>query len=204
MIRRVARRQLTRRDGTRYTFADMCGLDHALHDEMFHRGVTPELEDLAGWQFQGWNSSPVAGVIGCRRYIKGFFSEEEMGGEHAFLWGYNVWVRQTGTPRDAWIPSQRWFPIPGERPPERPRRHGIYKVTHAKDSATDHEHPRALLLDYGEGDNPLTHMGRLLRDYMVQVYEDDPTLLMGMVYAAVGRERVRLPGHFMMVRFRRG
>ena len=197
-------RQLTRRDGKAYSFEDLCGLGADLHDELFHRGVMPEFENLAGWQFKGWNSSLVSAAMGIRRFIKGFWDKGGDWEDCDSIWGYNLWVRQAGRPSDNWIASNSWFPsLPTETPPANPVRHGIYKVLPAKNSPGDHKFPHALLLDYGQGNNPLTHMGRNLRDYMIQVYEDDPTLLLGKAYAAVGKERVLMPGHFMMVRFRR-
>jgi hypothetical protein len=52
-----------------------------------------------------------------------------------------------------------------------------------------------LLLDYGLGGNGL--FGPPLRDYIVQVYPDDPDLLLGKAYLAFGS--LRIPVSFFVL-----
>lgn len=178
--------QLTLAGGERYTFAAITAQKRAVHEELFRRGTLPDMNAIAGWQYQGWNLSLTALLMGIRRFTKGLQSNTSAPGAPAELSGYNLWIRQQGGPTATWVPSA-------------PHRHGFYKVGPAAQSATDHKHPHALLLDYGRGGNPWYQPAQVLRDYIVQVYPDDPTLLIGKAYVALGGARI-FGGNFVMRR----
>lgn len=168
----------------RYSFEAICREERAVHEALFEEGTLPELEAIAGWQYQGWNLSFVAGLIGIRRFTKGLQTPAPGAPETD---GYNLWIRQTGQPEDRWVPSS-------------PKRHGFYKVRpSAQCGAADNVHPHAMFLDYGRGGNPWHQPSRFLRDYLVQVNADDPTLLIGKAYVALGAKRI-FGGNFVMRR----
>lgn len=178
--------QLTQADGTRYTFAAITTQKRAVHEELFRRGTLPDMNAIDGWQYQGWNLSLTALLMGIRRFTKGLQSNTSAPGAPIELSGYNLWIKQQGGPTATWVPSA-------------PHRHGFYKVSPAAQSATDNKHPQALLLDYGRGGNPWYQPSQVLRDYVVQVYPDDPTLLIGKAYVALGGARI-FGGNFVMLR----
>ena len=67
------------------------------------------------------------------------------------------------------------------------------------EGARDARYPNSLLLDYSLGGNGL--FGPPLRDYVVQIYPDDPTLLLGKAYLALVGLRIPL-SFFVLKRLR--
>jgi len=76
-------------------------------------------------------------------------------------------------------------------------KHAWYDVGPVDLSAVDCKYPNALLLDYASQKNYLFEPSRRLRDYLVQVYPDNPDLLLGKAYVALGP--VRLPMSFFVL-----
>lgn len=155
-------------------------------------GTPPRLEDLAGWEWSGGNCVKLYSLIGIRRFVKGFYEgpDRAPAGPTPCIHGYN-------------IPCPR---MPDEGPPrckpsdEQPHRHGFYRTHAVVRGARDSRYDNALLLDYGLGGNGL--FGPPLRDYLVQVYPDDPDLLLGKAYAAIGPLRIPL-SFFVLSRWRK-
>jgi len=149
------------------------------------RGKTPSESTLAGWEFRGLNHHKATRLFGIRKFIKGFYRSD--GG----LCGYNVVVAQNAD-------TDEWLALPNE---DSPKRHGFYRVRTPDPTERDNAHLHALLLDYGQGDNPRFDVTRGLRDYLVQVDDD---VFLGEAYYAFGSRRLRLPSLFILDRFRRG
>lgn len=152
------------------------------------RGTAPRFEDLVGWEFAGANTLGLTRWIGIRKFTKGFYEgpPRSRAGPTPFVQGYNIVVRQNGDEEPhEYVPSE-----------ERPRRHGFYRVYAVDPSARDNRYPNALLLDYSLGGNG--PFGPPLRDYLVQVYPDDPDLLLGKAYIALGP--MRIPVSFFVLR----
>ena len=178
--------QLLLPSGDRYTFESICAQNRPVHERLFLRGTLPDRNAIAGWEYKGWNLSLAARLMGIRRFTKGLQTPADRSGPNGELDGYNLWIEQRGDPSDTWVPSS-------------PDRHGFYKVSASADSLADHRYAHALLLDYGRGRNPWTNPARFLRDFLVQVYPDDPTLLIGKAFVALGSARI-FGGNFVMVR----
>jgi hypothetical protein len=66
--------------------------------EIMRSGVMPALEGLVGWEFAGTNTGPWAGLIGSRKFKKGFYEgrDRHPGGPEPFVQGYNIPVKQNG------------------------------------------------------------------------------------------------------------
>ena len=77
-----------------------------------------------------------------------------------------------------------------------PKRFGFYRVHRVVEGSRDSHYPNALLLDYGLGGNGL--FGPPLRDYLVQVYPDDPDLLLGKAYLNI--LGLRIPANFFVLK----
>lgn len=160
---------------------------NATREALMLGGTAPRFEDLCGWEFAGANSLILTRLIGIRKFVKGFFSgAPRASGPEPFIQGYNVDVRQNADDAEhLYYPSD-----------EKPKRHGFYRVHATVRGAKDAKYPNALLLDYGLGGNGI--FGPPLRDYIVQVYPDDPDLLLGKAYVALGP--LRIPVSFFVLR----
>lgn len=157
------------------------------------RGVAPGVDSLVGWEFRGINATPegappVPRLAGIQKFVKGMFRD---GSGHAM--GYNIPVVQNAL-------DGRWQTRPSDA---EPRRFGFYRVAPVDPTSRDNHYLHALLLDYGKGGNAAWDITRGLRDYLVQVDADNPDLLVGKAYAAIGPARVAL-GYFVLERWRRG
>ena len=152
-------------------------------ETVFLRGVTPDLDALAGWQFRGLNAPAWAKLAGIKKFIKGFFREGDD------LYGYNCPVVQNRL-REPWVAK------PDDA---RPKRFGFYRVAPVDPTARDNAYLHAVLLDYGQGPKPtkLWDPTRGLRDYLVQVDADNPDLFLGKAYYALGP--VRVPTSFFIL-----
>jgi hypothetical protein len=158
------------------------------------RGSTPELEALVGWEFRGINATPdgalpLARLAGIQKFVKGMF---RAGDDRDLVMGYNCPVIQN-------VLDGRWQTRPSDA---EPRRFGFYTVAPIDPTRRDNRYLHALLLDYGEGGNPAWDPSRGLRDYLVQVDPDNPDLLLGKAYAAIGPFRISV-GYFVLERWRR-
>lgn len=154
------------------------------------RGTTPALDALAGWQFRGINRLPVEAVAraaGIKKFVKGMYRADD-----GAVRGYNCPVARNAL-------DARWHLEPTD---DAPRRFGFYAVAAVDPTSRDNHYLHALLLDYGRGDNPLYDPSRGLRDYLVQIAPDNPDLLLGKAYLAVGPARLPL-SYFVLERFRR-
>ena len=184
--------------GTAYPSARVLELERASRpelDRVFQRGVTPDLGGLVGWEFRGVNTQFVAirtsawaKWVGIKKFTKGFFRDHD-GQVH----GYNVPIVQ-GRLDDAWVAK------PDDHAP---RRFGFFLVTPVDPSARDNASLHALLLDYGRGGNKPWDPSRGLRDYVVQVDADNPDVLLGRAFYAVGPARLET-NFFILERHRRG
>lgn len=182
--------QLTFPDGSRYNFERLIAAPLKTVEDIFQRGTMPKLNELAGWEFQGRNLSFVSIFLRIRRFTKGFTPLPEGAHDPTVIDGYNILIKQKGGHDKPWIPwTRNGVPL----------KHGFFKVHTAPPGSIDDKYPQAIFFDYAEGVNPWWHPGRRLKDYTVQVYPDDPTLLVGKAYFALGSLRI-FGGHYLMRR----
>jgi hypothetical protein len=157
-------------------------------EEIFVRGTMPDLAAIAGWEFRGINAPDWARIAGIKKFVKGFIRHDD-----GRVTGYNSPVIQDGLARP-------WRTLPDDHAP---KRFGFYLVEPVDATRRDNAYLHALLLDYGRGGNKPWDPTRGLRDYLVQVDPDDPDLLLGKAYYALGPARI--PSNFFILeRFRRG
>lgn len=149
--------------------------------EAVHRaGETPDIPALLGYEFRGFNHPALMGLMGIRKFIKGFFPARSQ------AYGFNTPVKQNGLEGD-------WLAKPDEA---NPKRFAFYSVE-AGHAAS--RHPNALLLDYSHGDNGLPT--KLLRDYVVRADRGSDELLLGKAYFEIGPARIPV-GFFLLERRR--
>jgi len=151
-------------------------------EELFGSSRGPDPGSLAGCEWRGFNTPWFTAALGIRKFIKGFFRGD--GGVE----GYNIPVRQNGLD-GAW-----------EHKPcgEAPKRFGFFLVDRVDPGSVDDRYPDALLLDYGASvRNAWYRAERVLRDYVVAPDPDNPDLLIGKAYVALGA--VRIPSNFFIL-----
>lgn len=152
---------------------------------MLSEGRRPAVEALVGHEYRGFNRPARTGMLGIRKFTKGFFAAAD----EAF--GFNLRTKQNGIDGD-------WITRPDDA---EPRRYAFFGVSPVEGGSRDDAYPRALLLDYGQGGNPKHDPSRLLRDYLVRVEDDSDELLLGKAYLAVGGARLPV-GFFLLERHR--
>jgi hypothetical protein len=157
----------------RLTYEALCRSPERLLEERMQRGVTPRLEDLQGYEFRGFNVHPGAELIRSRKFKKGFYAEP---GVEDLLQGYNVRVLQNGL-LNPWVDKlERGEPI----------REFPYEARPLRRGHDPERYPNALFLDYGLSSKSALDPSIYLRDYLVQVYEDNPDLHVGRAFYALG------------------
>lgn len=180
---------LLKADGARYSWLEIVrSAGNGVRETMMMNGTAPAFESLAGWEFAGANAQILTRLIGIRKFVKGFYEGgiARAEGPSPFIQGYNITVRQNADDAEhVYTPSA-----------EKPKRHGYYRVHRVIEGARDARYPTSLLLDYSLGGNGV--FGPPLRDYIVQVYPDDPDLLLGKAYVALGP--VRIPVSFFVLK----
>ena len=157
----------------KYSFEDLCLMSPADLEGIFKKGVTPDFEKLAGWEFRGYNVTPMAKLMGIQKFKKGFFHKNNR------PFGYNIPVIQNRFWGD-------WICKPEN---DDPKRFGFYSVAEAAQQSVENKEPHALVLNYGDGENSLFD-GAFLRDYVVQVDPENPDLYLGKAYIALGPTRI--------------
>ena len=149
-------------------------------ERMLRAGETPDPEHLAGWEYRGWNAPPWAGIVGIRKFVKGFYRAPGTTGLPLF--GYNL----SAAPNRA---EAVWK--------VKPRRFGFYRV----DRSESPRHEQALLLDYSKGSDPRWMPTRTLRDYVVRAFRGSDDILLGKAYLELLGQRVFV-SHFLLERGR--
>lgn len=162
----------------------------------FLRGVTPDIDQLVGWEFRGMNTPAWARIAGIKKFVKGFFRGGQRGAEKPTnkdferrddgVYGYNRPVKQTPL-TDTWQVGDRRF--------------GFFLVTAVDPTSRENAHLHGVLLDYGRGKNGRFDPTRGLRDYLVQVDSQDPNIFLGRAYYALGPLRIST-NYFVLERLR--
>lgn len=164
--------------------------DHQLEQIMQTAGA-PAMQGLIGHEWSGGNCRVLYRLLGIRRFVKGFYEGPPRASEGPtpFVQGYNIACPNL---RDD-------EPTRCKPSDDAPDRYGFYRAHAVVPGARDSRYANALLLDYGLGANGV--FGAPLRDYLVQVYPDDPDLLLGKAYLAFGPIRV-FTNFFVLSRWR--
>jgi hypothetical protein len=163
-------------------FLELARSSHDQLEKILRTSKAPALESLVGFEWRGCNTSWRLKVMGLQKFIKGFFQQG------ARVEGYNIPVQQNGL-------EAPWLDLPT---PESQKRFAFYRVTQVDQESIDNLYPEALLLDYGASHrNPSYGIERLIRDYLVQPNPDNPDLLLGKAYLALGT--LRLPSNFFAI-----
>ncbi len=154
-------------------------------ETVFLAGTMPDRKLLAGWEFRGMNHPAWAKLVGIKKFMKGFYWEDDS--EDRALFGYNCPVVQ----------DEITMPWRSKPLGEQPKRFGFYRVAKVDPTARDNAYLHSVLLNYGEGGNKTLDPSSGLRDYLVQVDADNEDLYLGKAYYAVGP--LRVPVNFFLL-----
>lgn len=163
--------------GRRYDYTALCLAGNAELENVMRMGVQPELKDLAGWEFRGFNTLEVTSLLGIRKFKKGFYQEDpsEDISKTKKISGYNVQVVQTALGDDWFAKIRNGATI----------KHGWYDCYPVKLTEVDCKYPNSVLINYACARNPAWDPSKKLRDYLVQVYPDNRDLFLGKAYVAL-------------------
>ena len=165
-------------NGQRHNYVSLCLSTLAMLEEVMRCGTAPDLEKLAGWEFRGYNTPEFAALLGIKKFKKGFY--RDAASPPGRIQGYNVEIRQSplGEP---WVDVMKGSGS---------HKFGWYNVYPVDLSEPDNKYPGAVLINYNCAKNFLLDPTRLLRDYLVQVYPDNPDLYLGKAFIALGPVRL--------------
>lgn len=143
-------------------------------------------ERLAGFRYRGIGlAMPRLVARVAQKFVKVF--HQEPGADT--VRGWNVRIRQDGL--DApWTPAT----IAGKR-----ITYGHFEVVAAGTHPRCDHYRDAMVLDYGRLERRLSPFATV-RDYVAALAPDDPSLLIGRMYLALGPWRIATPSYFLLVR----
>ncbi len=183
-----------------HTFETLAKADKKTLDDVMKNGTMPDLESMIGWEFDGYNLTFMATILGIRKFRKGFYKEK------GYYKGYNEFIKGFDKEEDKFKGynvkmkqnkfEQLWGYKNGK--PERFGWFNIFKSYRFGKDGLD-IHPNAALLHYGLDERNTLFEGKMLRDYLVQVNKDDKDLYLGKAYNAVGKILV-MPSYFIIKR----
>lgn len=172
------------------TFETLAKADKKTLDDVMENGKMPDLESMAGFEFDGYNLTFMASILGIRKFRKGFYKYKW--NKVLDLWryaGYNVKMKQNS------------FKKPWEYKGKEPKKFGwfeIFTLNRFKEEGLD-MYPNATILHYGLDKRNTLFEGKMLRDYLVQVNDNDKDLYLGKAYNAIGKNLV-MPSYFIIKR----
>lgn len=168
------------------SYEQLCEMSNDEREEVMEHGHPIDPKDLEGMEFKGTNVG-VPGILELlAKKFKKCFYRDPITGE---LRGWNLKIKQDKDLSGHWEVTSDDI---------RKSAHGFYKVYPAADDPTFHHYSQALLINYGEGDNPALDVTALLRDYIVCVNEGDSSLLLGKAYLDFGLFNLPSQGYFIL------
>lgn len=196
-----------------HTFETLAKADKKTLEDVMKNGTMPDLESMAGWEFDGYNLTFMATILGIRKFRKGFYKiEEEKSCEGCFgtktcegPWhctiesykGYNVKMKQNRF-------EQSW-----EYKNGKPQRFGWFDILQSYSFVEDPYlnavllssklYQKTVLLHYGLDKRNTLFEGKMLRDFIVQVNKGNKDLYLGKAYNAVGKHWI-MPSYFIIKR----
>ena len=164
-----------------WTFERLAGAPPGVLDTIVDRGLGPVPRDLADWEFRALQLHPITRLFGAAKQTIGFFQAPGVDDVE----GFTAVTHQDGEHRP-------WRTTGDER-----RRLGFFVAAPADLPGRD-RYPTATVLDcHDSRRNPTGDQLRHLLTYVVMANSGNPDLLVGKVYARLGR--LRLPLGFVVL-----
>jgi len=151
-----------------HTFEALAQMSMEELEQLMVEGMAPQIDDVLGYEFRGYNVRWAAKLIGNSKFKKGFFGTQS----DKYAWGYNVLIEQNAL-------DEPWIARPSDA---RPKRHFFFKIYPGSASSTV-RYTNSLVVDYGQwGEyfflNPVGYM----KDYLVFPYPDNRDLMVANSY----------------------
>jgi hypothetical protein len=170
-----------------YDFEGLTRLDNPSLKNILDGGAKPELRDLVGYDFRGFNLQSLTALIGTRKFKKGFYGDPQEG----HIWGYNIRVVQDGV-------GVPWVALPSD---DKPNRLAFFKVFPAEPTGRDADFAHTMVIDYSQWkDYFVLNPARYILDYLVLPDPANRDLLLGISYFAVGNIKT-FAGYFVLERY---
>lgn len=144
------------------------GTDNLEKKKLMRDGRQPET--FVGSEFMGLNTGFLPKLFGFQKFIKTFYLKDTL------TFGNNFRVKQNNPESEYVKLFKDYQPVP----------QGHFLVVSAKDRDKWNHYSDAVFLDYGIINNAWYQPARLLRDYLVQPFPENPGILLGHAYFAVG------------------
>jgi hypothetical protein len=173
---------------TPITFEALTTYDNKRLEPFMTSGPSPAIDDLLGFDFQGWNIASTTTILGTRKFFKGFFGTAGQ----PTGWGYNMPAVQNA--REApWSPKLK---------DGQPTRYFFYKVLPGT-AVRDAVFPKTLVVDYrGWPKYFVLNPVKYTVDYLVRPDPANRDLLVGKSYSQVLGLKIFL-GFFILKRYGR-
>jgi hypothetical protein len=148
-----------------WSFESLGQADRTTLETVLRTGAAPDLEQLEGYSYCGWNHEWISKLSG-QKFKKGFRARDGQ------RFGYNELVHQDGKgPAGAWEVKMR---------DGRPRQVGYFAVSLLQNQGRAH-------FDYNVSINTWLNLPfRVIRDYVVLPNPGDHDLLLGKAYLKLG------------------
>lgn len=170
------------------TYDQLCNMSNDELAEVMENGFSIDPQEIEGYEFKGTNVGVPEVFKALFQKFKKCFYRDPITGE---LRGWNLKIKQDKDLSGPWETTSDDI---------RKTAHGFYKVYPASDDPTFNHFSQALLINYGEGDNPALDVTALLRDYVVCVNEGSTDLILGTAYLDFGLFNVPFQGYFVLVK----
>ncbi len=163
-----------RREVSTPVFERLARSDDRTLGALFAASPASPFDSIAGYEWRGWNTDPRLRYLGLQKFVKAFFRAEH-GDEGCSI---KVFQNPFGDP---WKPRTRQGRLDAF----------AFALVRPQDARTRLErNPRALLIDHGASPrNPLHHLERTIRGYLVQPSADEPDVMLGRAFVGIGRAR---------------
>jgi choline dehydrogenase-like flavoprotein len=174
-------------DFKNYTFDELAALSGKELDQLMETSEAAKLEEVAGYEYRGWNVNAMTKISGTRKFKTGFFGDPDRG----YLRGYNVRIVQDGR-------EWKWQV---KKMKNKSVRFAYFNVlppfTHRKPK---YEHEKSLIIDYAKSGayfflNPVKYTV----DYVVCPNPKNRNLLLGKSNFEAGPLRFFM-GYFILER----
>ncbi len=161
----------------KWTFETLANVNKASLENILIHGDTPDIEQLDGYNYCGWNHDTIGKLTG-EKFKKGFFRRA------GTVYGYNLKMRQ-----DKQMYHGNWEPALTNG---QPKQMGFFKVSYVKDEPAQQQHPsyeHLALFNYNVSINSGTQrFFRVIRDFIVLPNPGDHSLLLGKAYVQLGKK----------------
>ena len=159
----------------KWTFETLARASKSTLESVMKEGYTPDIDQLSGYSYCGWNHEPIGKITG-EKFRKGFFKKD------GAVFGFNQNVLQDSQKYEGCWETIQYKNSPNE--------FGYFRVSYLKEEEQNNfdSYRNLALFNYAVPQHKW-YLGffRLIRDVMVLPNEDDHSLLLGKAYLQLGR-----------------